>query len=287
MDGPRIRRIDSRGIITTVIGTGIYGSLGVDGPATSAQIGQIKSLAFDQHGNLYFSEYVPPNYANRIRRLTPDGDVELVAGADLSCQSCSATGDGGPAIQATFNGSGQILAFDNSGNLYLSDATRVRVITPDGNIHAFAAYEPATSTYGSYIYGLTIDAAGFLYVAVGNLFPGNSAWILRISQDGKITPLAGGGKGQDVPALQAFLNRPSNIYPDGNGGVLFSDPDRLRHLTPDGNIVTLAGGTPQICARRNSGDRRMAGQPFRHRSQPFEPALHLRAGNLPDPPRRE
>jgi uncharacterized protein (TIGR03437 family) len=247
-DGARIRRIDSKGIVTTVMGTGIYGSLGEEGPAVSAQVGYIQSIAIDSGGNLYFSESVPPNGANRIRRLTTGGHIELVAGSDLSCQYCGSTGDGGPATEATFNGVGESLVFDNSANLYLSDDRRVRLISPDGTINSFSVLGPDSPFYNLSINGLTIDATGLLYLSVANPVAGNPAYIIRVSKDGSATALAGGGKGQDGPALQAFLDTPRNLCPDGNGGILFSGPnrfnqaDRLRHLTWDGDIFTLAGG---------------------------------------------
>src|SRR5262249_33496848 len=153
-----IRRIDKAGVITTAIGTGINGDLGADGPPPSAQIGQISSIAIDANDNLYFSEFVLPAYANRIRRLTTSGHVEAGAG-DASCRPCAAKGDGGPAQQATLNSSSQNLAFDRSGNLYLSDTDYIRRIATNGTIDRFSTY------FGGVISGLTIDSAGSLYIS--------------------------------------------------------------------------------------------------------------------------
>jgi uncharacterized protein (TIGR03437 family) len=244
VDGPRIRRIDKAGVITTVLGTGIYGSLGADGPPTSAQVGRISSIAIDANDNLYFAEFVPPNNANRIRRLTTSGHVELVAVRDLSCTYCGSTGDGGPASQATLSGLGQNLAFDRSGNLYLSDENYIRRISPDGTIDRFSAYGPSVSTWGDMISGLTFDTAGSLYIAASSPFAGSPAYIVRIASDGSVTTLAGGGKGQDGPALESFLNSISSPYADSSGNVFFTDHNRLRKLTPDATIETVAGGAP-------------------------------------------
>jgi len=46
----RIRRIDTSGVITTVAGTGIEGTLGSSGPATDAQIDSVTDLAIDKAG---------------------------------------------------------------------------------------------------------------------------------------------------------------------------------------------------------------------------------------------
>src|SRR5262249_35389606 len=71
LDYARIRRIDSSGNITTVAGTGIYGSLGAEGPATLAQIDPPGDLVAASDGAVYFSE----TNDHRIRKVTPDGRI--------------------------------------------------------------------------------------------------------------------------------------------------------------------------------------------------------------------
>ena len=61
----RIRRVDTFGIITTVVGNGIAGFLGDNGPATNAQIYWPEGIAFDSCGNLFFNDL--SNF--RIRRV--------------------------------------------------------------------------------------------------------------------------------------------------------------------------------------------------------------------------
>jgi photosystem II stability/assembly factor-like uncharacterized protein/sugar lactone lactonase YvrE len=65
IDGDRVRRIDSNGIITTYAGTGEAGFSGDDGPAEKAKLNNPSGLALDEHGNLYIAEFVN----NRIRRV--------------------------------------------------------------------------------------------------------------------------------------------------------------------------------------------------------------------------
>jgi cysteine-rich repeat protein len=52
----RIRRVDDKGIITTVAGSGTFGFSGDSNAATSAQLGQPNSVAVDGLGNLYISD---------------------------------------------------------------------------------------------------------------------------------------------------------------------------------------------------------------------------------------
>ena len=61
----RIRRVDTFGIITTVVGNGVAGFLGDNGPATNAEIYWPEGIAFDSCGNLFFNDL--SNF--RIRRV--------------------------------------------------------------------------------------------------------------------------------------------------------------------------------------------------------------------------
>jgi hypothetical protein len=51
-----IRKIDTKGIITTVAGNGTPGLSGDGGPATAAQLNTPGFIAFDSASNLYFSD---------------------------------------------------------------------------------------------------------------------------------------------------------------------------------------------------------------------------------------
>jgi len=64
----RIRVVTPSGIITTVAGTGKFGSLGDGGPATSAQLNTPSGVALDAAGNLYIAD----SQNSLVRRLTPD-----------------------------------------------------------------------------------------------------------------------------------------------------------------------------------------------------------------------
>jgi len=118
-DTTRVRRVDSRGIITTFAGTGQLADTGDGGPATSAALLAPTGLALDASGNLYIATYA------RVRRVTPDGIIHPWAGSGLSGFS----GDGGPALTAALAGR-SFLAISPQGNLYVTDSanTRVRVV---------------------------------------------------------------------------------------------------------------------------------------------------------------
>ena len=101
------------GIITTVAGTGERGYTGDGGLATVARLSEPFMCAFDAAGNLYVAEAM--NHC--IRRVYKDtGIIVTIAGTGEEGYS----GDGGPAIQATFN-QPYSLQVDTNGDIYVVD----------------------------------------------------------------------------------------------------------------------------------------------------------------------
>jgi sugar lactone lactonase YvrE len=64
--GQRVRKVDTRGVITTVAGTGRAGYSGDAGPATAAQINAARGVALDPHANLWIAD----SFNNRVRMVT-------------------------------------------------------------------------------------------------------------------------------------------------------------------------------------------------------------------------
>ncbi len=170
----RIRRVAiDTGIITTIAG-GTAGFSGDGALATAAQLRVPQSLYFDKDGNLYFAD----NGNFRIRKIaTGTGIITTAAGTG----SNSATGDGGPAINAAI-GNVFGIALDAGNNLYLSDVAnnRVRrVAAADGIIITVAGggatgFSPdgaaAIGASFSLARHLGVDPQGFLYIAEANNF---------------------------------------------------------------------------------------------------------------------
>ena len=81
-----VRKIDSAGIITTIVGNGTRGFSGDGGPATAAQLNNPAGLSFDKRGNLYIADWLN----NRVRKVTNVGvmvdEVREVVGGSVEQQ---------------------------------------------------------------------------------------------------------------------------------------------------------------------------------------------------------
>jgi sugar lactone lactonase YvrE len=153
--GVRIRKISPDGTISAVAG-GKLGSSGDGGPATQAELHTLDSdgpgggLAVDGAGDVFIAD----TYNNRIRRVSPSGIIDTVAGG-----------------AEPFS-----VASDSTGNLFIADtySNRIRKVSPDGNITTIAGNGsfgytgdggPATSAALSGPTGVAVDGAGNIYVA--------------------------------------------------------------------------------------------------------------------------
>jgi sugar lactone lactonase YvrE len=129
----RIRKVDARGLIRTVAGTGNNTYSGDGGPAVRANLYAPVGIAVGPGGSVYFSE----RYQQTVRMITDRGVMVLVAGRG---GSRGGTGDGGSAIRAKLDDP-QGIAFGAEGELYVADTGnhRIRVVTPDRTINSMAA----------------------------------------------------------------------------------------------------------------------------------------------------
>jgi sugar lactone lactonase YvrE len=115
----RIRKIDTKGIITTIIGTGSDAYSGDGGPGTSARVSVPRDLAMDIFGNMYIADF--GNYVVR-KYVMATGIISTFAGNGL----IGVTGDGGPATAATMNTPAR-LAYDGGNMLYIADQNNNKV----------------------------------------------------------------------------------------------------------------------------------------------------------------
>ena len=120
-DNNRVRKVNSKGNITTFAGGGI--SLADGAKATDAALNMPIAVTTDDAGNVYIAEYG----GNRIRVVTTDGTIHTIAGNGLEGFS----GDGGLATDASLNGPTDVKV-DAQGNIYIADSLNsvIRKLTP-------------------------------------------------------------------------------------------------------------------------------------------------------------
>ncbi|HEV8628193.1 MAG TPA: NHL repeat-containing protein [Acidimicrobiia bacterium] len=163
----RIRRVDGYGVITTIAGTGAETDSGDGGPATAASLTRPRTLAVTADGSILVAE----PWANRIRRIDPQGIISTVAGSGAA----GFAGDGGAAAQAMLHTPRGVGA-DEAGNVYIADSlnNRIRRVDTNGVIttiagdgrRAFAGDGgPAASAPLAGPRAVTVTASGDLYVA--------------------------------------------------------------------------------------------------------------------------
>ena len=99
--------------------------------------------------------------------------------------------------------------------------------------------QPARAAFAA-PFGLAVGAGGTIYVSDG----GESNRIRKIAPDGAVTTFAGGVEGDaDGVGAAASFNTPSGLALDAEGNVYVADTgnNRIRKVTPEGQVTTLAG----------------------------------------------
>ncbi len=125
----RIRRVDLRtGVISTFAGTGEKSRAGDGKPATEASLMGPRAVCMDSLGNTYICE----REGNGVRKISTDGTLTTIAGAD---SVFGYTGDGGPALAANW-GSPKAMRCDRNDNIIVVDTENcaVRRIDAETNI---------------------------------------------------------------------------------------------------------------------------------------------------------
>lgn len=240
-----IRKITPEGVVSTVAGTGRSGYSGDGGPALEANLAGPGPLLAGPDGALYVI-----TMDSRIRKITPDGTIALVAGTDAGLGPDRALGDGGPAVNAALRVP-EGIAFDQQGNLYIADTVnaRIRKVDRSGIITTVAGPgQPGVDLYNA----VAVDARGSLYLASTRAATSAvSAAVSRVNlADGSLTRIAGSGRPcppiarftARVPAMQADLCTMRGLAIDRNGLLnLVEGGAQLLRLAADGNIERVAG----------------------------------------------
>jgi sugar lactone lactonase YvrE len=217
------------GTLLTVAGIGKAGFSGDGGPATQAALNNPADLSVDGAGSLFICD----GNNGCIRKVTPDGTITTIVGTGQPGTSK----DGTQAVDARL-GFPNSAPVDAAGNRFITDCGGERVWKVDaaGIITTFAHLACPQQ--------LAVDPSGNLYTA--ELFAHR---IRKVDPAGKVTTVAGighpaDGRGDGGLAVDARLYTPEGVALDPSGNLYISDfPDgRVRKVSPDGKIITVAGG---------------------------------------------
>ncbi|HEX8169272.1 MAG TPA: RHS repeat-associated core domain-containing protein [Thermoanaerobaculia bacterium] len=233
---------------------------GNGGPAKDATFSYITSMKVGPDGTLYIGS------AEYIHKITPDGTLVRIAGNGAGgVPTTTERAATGPALQTRFYFPDSI-AVAPDGTLFVAEPflNQIRVITPDGTASRYAGTGvsgrggdgvPAAQTPLALPSSVALAPDGSLYVAEPE-----ANRIRRITPDRLVYTVAGSGlrtySGDGGPALNAGLVSPRALTLASDGTVYFFDAlsstgCRIRRVTTDGMISTVAGGVP---CRSSTGD---------------------------------
>jgi len=259
----RVRRVSAAGTVSTVAGTGTPGFSGTQLTAALTPLDTPSGIALDAAGTLLIAD----TGNQRVRRVTADGRIRTFAGTGFA----GAGPDGVAPEQSPLRDPGGACA-DRAGTIFVVDTGNHRVLrVPPGGPAYIAAGSgtpgdggdqgPANRAQLTSPSSCAVDAAGNLLIAD----TGNHR-IRQVGVTGVVTTVAGSGaegfSGDEGPAAAARLRSPRSVAVDADGTLYIADTGnhRIRQVTPDGVIHTIAGqdaagfggdGGPAASARLN------------------------------------
>jgi DNA-binding beta-propeller fold protein YncE len=246
--GQRVRKIDGKGIITTIAGIGEKGYGGDPDLPTKARFNGIHSLAVAANGDVYIAD----TFNKRLRKI--DGRTGVIRTVTGTGQK-GFSGDGGPAAKAQF-GDIYCAAFDaKREKLYLADLDnrRIRVLdlqsgaveTVAGNGEKGVPRDGTEARKAPLLdpRAVAVDAKGNVYI----LERGGHA-LRVVDSQGMIRTVAGTGQkglsGDGGDARQARFNGPKHLCVDRHDDVLIADTENhviRKYLPREGKIIRIAG----------------------------------------------
>ncbi len=243
-DNQRIRKIDTAGVIHTIVGNGTPGFTGDGGAATAAEINYPGGIALDKYGNLYITD----EYNNRIRKVDTAGIITTFAGSGSTGYPGDEEFADTAAIGFPFG-----IAVDTAGNVFCSLTldNRIIKITPSRIITSVAGVGggtggfggdggPATAAQFDNPWGIALDVFGNLYIA-----DNANERIRMVNTAGNIATVAGNGSsgfsGDGGLATLAKIKDPAGVHIDAMGNMYIADYNNHR--------VRKVNGSPTLGVR--------------------------------------
>jgi len=254
-----IRRVDPQtGTVSTIAGNGLKKFRGDGGPATGASLNFPHGIVVDSKDTLYFSD----KSNSRIRKITPDGIIDTIAGNGTRGN----TGDGGPALEAALFGPTSLAINSKDEIFFISQSGRtsiIRKIGTDGVITHFLGttekkFLKAVNFTQSLNQSTLFQFSDIAFDSQDNLYIADRVnhQIRKVDRQGKITTIAGTGEadysGDGGPAIKADFYDPQALVVDKEGNIYIASAgsNRVRKIDTQGIVSTVAGNGSQ----EDSGD---------------------------------
>jgi sugar lactone lactonase YvrE len=229
----RIRKI-TQGQVSTFAGVGFEDT--TSGDHSIAGFAHPSYLAFDAMNNMYTLDVNDP----RVRKVSAFGFVSVVAGNGT---------DGfvdGRVNLAEFGSECSGIAVDVDGNIYVLDwrNRRVRKVTVEGEVKTFTGNGKIGFVNGAPDVAEFNNPSGLVIDRQGNLFVGDQSCIRKITPAGVVSTFSGSPSAigyKDGAAGDALFSAINDITIDDQGNMYASDDNRIRKITPQGVVSTIAG----------------------------------------------
>lgn len=259
-DARSLRKIAPNGTVTTLFGQNVYDATGKSKPVPTmvstvneGSIVEIVGLALGLANTIYISAE-----ERAIYKLANTKTLTRFAGRMPEAEFNEHPNGDGDLKSVKFR-SPQDMCVDRAGNIYLVDKFRmVRKISVDGNVTTIAgkvndtmgqrAEEPvyksgpvATATLSN-IGGIAVDSKGNIFISQRDIH-----CIVKITTSGVVSTFAGDaasteGATVDAIGIKARFFTPGAMTIDANDNLYVADKRKVRKITPQGQVSTIAGG---------------------------------------------
>lgn len=241
-----LRRVDAAAKVTSLLGEGA-----MDENSNDLKLSPLpgnSGICIDKENNLYVSNET----GHIIYKINPDGKSEIFAGQDNRIQG----NNDGNKLEAGFN-TPTAICFDDAGNMYVADTYNysVRKISTDGKVTTIIT----AARSGIYMKGfsadnkdlklkefraIAVDSKGNVYIPQTHI--GNA--VVKISPAGETSIFAGNvneptysGTAYDGVGAAAKFLPIQTLAIDNDDNLIVGEGGRVRKITPDAVVTTLAG----------------------------------------------
>ena len=235
LEGGRVHKLDTAGVLSTIAGDGSKNYTGDGGPAAKATFNGMHNIAVTPAGDLYIAD----SWNHCVRKIDAQtGMISTIAGTGKA----GFAGDGGEATKAQFNFLMCVSLNTTNDKLYVADLKnfRIRMIdlktklvsTVAGNGKKGVPQDGSVATESPLVdpRAVAVDSKNNVYVLERS---GNALRV--VSADGKIKTVVGTGKrGTTIgKGLETELGSPKHLAIDASNHVIIADENNRRILKYD------------------------------------------------------